>query len=172
MFLGSLSLYPHRCERWNSSLQLCHRSGSSLSTAWENMLRLTLESYLVDKKMTAPALVWDPLWAGYLFRHGSSFCIGGNLLCHGLSHGLQANLCSSAGSTSSPSFSSNLDVCRVVSFSFFSHFSASQLLCSIFYPFLNVRIYQHHLWSKLWTTWNPFWSHLASHRQHLLTTQC
>lgn len=136
MFLGSLSLYPHRCERWNSSLQLCHRSGSSLSTAWENMLRLTLESYLVDKKITAPALVWDPLWAGYLFRHGSSFCIGGNLLCHGLSHGLQANLCSSTGSTSSPSFSSNLEVCRVVSFSFFFSLLCLTALMQHFLPFL------------------------------------
>jgi len=39
---------------------------------------------------------------------------GDSLLCHGLLHGLQGNLCSGAWSTSSPSFLTDLGVYRVV----------------------------------------------------------
>jgi len=57
-------------------------------------------------------------------------------------HKPQGNLCSSTWSLSSRSFT-DLNVCRVVSFiCFFNHLS--QLLCSIFYPFLNVIIQKCH----------------------------
>jgi len=72
-----------------------------------------------------PALACSPLRAasGYLLCCGPPWAAGDSLPHrdslphHGLHHGLQENLCSSAWSTSSPSFFTNLGVCRVV----FSH---------------------------------------------------
>ena len=64
---------------------------------------------------------------------------GDNLPHHGLHHGLQGNLCSGAWSTSSPSFFTDLGVCRAVSLTC-SHSSLwLQLLCLGFLsPFLNL----------------------------------
>lgn len=162
-----MSFYPHRCEKCKSALQLCHRSGSSLSTAWENMLRSTLESYLVDIKITAPALVRGPLWAAgwisaltrfFNLHKGTIFFVMAFVM------GYRQTFAPALGAPPPPCFSATLVYAGLFLSHFFNHSSASQLLCSIFYPFINVRICQHHLWSKLWTTGNPFWSHLASHR--------
>jgi len=57
---------------------------------------------------------------------------GHSLSHHGLLHGPQGNLCSGAWSTSSPSFFTNLGVCRVISL-MYSH---SSLLLQFFFPFL------------------------------------
>jgi len=85
-----------------------------------------------------PAPVWGPprgcrwisapLWTSM----GCRTC----LPHHGLLHGLQDNLCSGAQSTSSPSFFTDLGVCRVVSHIFFllSPVTVAQIL---FPPFLN-----------------------------------
>ena len=64
---------------------------------------------------------------------------GDSLPHHGLPHGLQGNLCSGAWSTSSPSFFTDLGVCRAVSLTY-SHSSLrlQLLLCSNFSPFLNL----------------------------------
>ena len=58
---------------------------------------------------------------------------GDNLHHHGLHHRLQGNLCSGTWSTSSPSFFTDLGVCRVVSLTF----SHSSLLAAAqhFLPF-------------------------------------
>ena len=59
---------------------------------------------------------------------------------HGLPHGLQGNLCSSAWSMSSPSSFTDLGVCRAVSLTY-SHSSLRlQFLCpsNFFFPFLTM----------------------------------
>jgi len=67
---------------------------------------------------------------------------------HGLLHGLQGNLCSCAWSTSSPSFFTDLGLRRVVSRTYSQSFLLLLwMLCSNFFPFLNVlsqRCYHHH----------------------------
>jgi len=57
---------------------------------------------------------------------------------HGLQHRLQGNLCSVAWSTSSPSFFTDLCVCRVISLAYsYSSLQMQSVLCSNFSPFLN-----------------------------------
>jgi len=65
---------------------------------------------------------------------------GDSLSHHGLQHELQGkNLCSSVSSTSSPSFLTDLGVCRVVSFtSSHSSLSTAVSLQFFFFPFLNM----------------------------------
>jgi len=65
---------------------------------------------------------------------------GDNLFHHGLHHRLQWNLCSGAWSTSSPSFFTDLCVCRVVCLTPLSWL----LLCSIFLNMLSERCYYCH----------------------------
>ena len=61
---------------------------------------------------------------------------GDSLPHHGLPHGLQGNLCSGAWSTSSPSFFTDLGVCRVVSLTY-SHSSLQlQFVVQFFSPSL------------------------------------
>ena len=70
------------------------------------------------------------LWHGVLHGLQVDICStmdlhglqGDSLPHHGLHHGLQGNLCSGAWSTSSPSFFTDLGVCRVVSLTY-SHSS-------------------------------------------------
>jgi len=60
-----------------------------------------------------------------------------NLVRHGLFMGLSVDICSGAWSTSSPSFFTDLSVCKVVSHTIFSHSSlptAAQFM--VFLPFL------------------------------------
>ncbi|KAK4810884.1 hypothetical protein QYF61_013292 [Mycteria americana] len=66
------------------------------------------------------------LWFGVL--HGLQ---GDNLRHHGHLHGLQRNLCSSTWSISSPSFFTDLGVCRVV-----SYFSLPAAVVQQFFPLL------------------------------------
>lgn len=72
----------------------------------------------------------------------------------------RGNICSSAWNTYCPPFFIDLGFCRV---SHFSHSSLSQLLCSIFHPFLNTSSQRHHLlhWvAQLWPTVGLFYSWL------------
>ena len=84
-----------------------------------------------------PAAVWAPLHglqlhSGHVHLRGVLHRLQcAHLLYCGLLLGLQGNLYSGTCSTSSPSFSTDLGVCRAVSLSLFS--LLSQLLCSIFY---------------------------------------
>ena len=73
---------------------------------------------------------------------------GDSLPQHGLHYRLQGNLCSGTWTTSSPSFFTDLGVCRVVSLTF-SHSSLlpQNVLMQVFFPFLNTlsqRCYHHH----------------------------
>jgi len=78
---------------------------------------------------TVPARKPAPLWVLYRMQ-------GDNLCHHGLLHGLQGNFCSSTWSTSSPSFSFDLGVCRVVCLTFFSLLSLTAA-AQCFLPFFN-----------------------------------
>jgi len=70
----------------------------------------------------------------YLLQRGPPWAAGRYVHRHGLSMDLQGNLCSSIWSSSSLSFSTDLEVCMI----FFSHFFPhSYLCCSTFCPFLN-----------------------------------
>jgi len=85
-----------------------------------------------------PAPVWGLPWAagGDLLPRGPPWASGDSLPHHGLHHRLQGkNLCSSISSTSSPSFFTDLGVCRVVSFTS-SHSSLSIAISSQFFSFL------------------------------------
>jgi len=70
-----------------------------------------------------PPLGIHLLWCGVFHRLQVDICStvdlhglqGNSLPHHGLLHGLQGHLCSGTWSTSSPSFFTNLGVCRVVS---------------------------------------------------------
>jgi len=80
-------------------------------------------------------------------------------------HGLQGNLCSGAWSTSSPSFFTDLGVCRVVSPTY-SHSSLllHLLWCRFFYTFSNMlsqRRYHRCQLAQLWPVAAPCWSRLA-----------
>ena len=64
---------------------------------------------------------------------------GDSLPHHGLPHGLQGNLCSGAWSTSSPSFFTDLGVCRVVSLTYslshiLSPLSSCNCCCTVTFP--------------------------------------
>ena len=71
-----------------------------------------------------PAPAWGTSWAAGedLLHLGPPWAAEGSLPHHGLLHRLQGNLCSGARSTSSPSFFTDLGVCRVVSLTY-AHFS-------------------------------------------------
>jgi len=85
---------------------------------------------------------------------------GANLYHYGLHHRLRGNFCSGTRSTSSPSSFTDRHLRRTVSL-FLT--PLSQLLCSIFHPFLNMlseRQNQHCQLAPLWSAAGPTWSQL------------
>lgn len=75
----------------------------------------------------------------YLLCHGVLHGLQGDNLHHyGLHHGLQGNLCSRAWTTSSPSFFTDLGVCKVVCLTCILTSLSQLLLGSIFFLFLNM----------------------------------
>jgi len=132
-----------------------------------NLLWCGLLSPWVCRSCQEPALVWAPHGVAASFRHPPAvawalfhrlqvdICStvdlpglqGDSLPHHGLHHELQGKtLCSGISSTSSPSFFTDLGVCRVVSFTS-SHSSVSTAASlRVFFPFLNMlsqRRYHH-----------------------------
>ena len=115
-----------------------------------------------------PALVWGPPWAagGYLLHRGPPWAAGGQPASPWSSPGAAGeSLCSGAWSTSSPSFFTDLGVCRVVFLTYSNSSLWLQLLfCSNFSPFLNMLSQRHYhrcWWARPWPAAGPSWSRLA-----------
>jgi len=127
------------------------------------------------------ALPANLLWCGLLSSQGHSLlwvstCStvdlhglqGDSLPHHGLLHGLQGYLCSGAWSTSSPSFFTDLGVCRAVLSHILTLSPAAKWpfwRCGFFFFFflnmLSQRHYHHHCWARPWPAAGPSWSWLA-----------
>ena len=155
-FTNCSSVGPsHRLQSfWHRLLQLGSPTGSQVLP--ENLFQRGLLSPWVYRSCLEPGPAWashgvtasfgNPLLrCGVLPGLQVEICstvdlpgLQGDSLPHrGLPHGLQGNLCSSAWSTSSPSFCTDLGVCRVVSLTC-SHSSLwlQFLLSSNFFPLL------------------------------------
>lgn len=132
-----------------------HSSCQDLAPAWA-LHRLQLSAEYVH-------LLWPGvlhrLQSGYLLWSGPSWAAEKSFFTAVFSMSCRGNICSSAWNTYCPP--SSLIFCSAVSH--FSHSSFSQLLCSIFYPFLNISPQRHHLlhWvAQLWPTVHLFYSWL------------
>lgn len=115
-----------------------------LSPVWSSLCRLQLPPGLSTCSSVSPS------W----LLHCALLCATGNSLHHHSLHSrLQENFCSSTWGTSSPSFFTNLDICRAVSITF-SPSSPPPLVHSLSYSFfkmLSQRHCQHQWWAQLWT---------------------
>ena len=82
---------------------------------------------------------------------------------HGVLHRLQGNLCSGAWSTCSPSFFTDLGVCRIISLTY-SLFSLPAAVVQ-FFPLLKFILSQTHYhyrwWARPWPAAGQSWSWLA-----------
>ena len=128
---------------WSPSGTGCCSMGSQVLPA--NLLQCGLLSPLVYRSWQKPAPAWvlhSLLWTqppalpwGPFHGLQMEICftvdlhgLQGDSLCHhGLLHGLQGNLCTSAWSTSSPSFCTDHGVCRIVLY-ILTHLSWCKLL--------------------------------------------
>jgi len=129
---------------YKSCQQICSSVGSSLhksSDPGRSLLLCRGPHGITDSCRHPPALVWDPFHGlqvdicSTVHHHGLQ---GDNLSHHDLQHELQGKtLCSGILSTSSPSFFTDLGVCRIVSLTSSHSSPYSAISLRIFFYFLS-----------------------------------